>query len=164
MVAARRTFRTTRTQSTTSHSWSRRACPSTLPASSSRGSSLGLEKASLLYLGHVQVPQLEGAVLGQEEVSALNVSVHNLHVVQGLNSSYNLNKVLPHLFLRQVLASLFVADDLVVQVSTVGKLHDDTERAGLIVKESFLVCDDVHVVDGSQNSDLVDGLLLLFFT
>lgn len=48
-------------------------------------------------------------------------------------------------------------------VSALCELHYDAERARSIIVEGFLVADDVLVIVGGQNSDLVECVITLLF-
>ena len=60
-----------------------------------RGACLRLEEASLSNLADIEVAHLDSAVLGEEDVSTLNVSVDNLAIVKGLQAVQHLDQVGP---------------------------------------------------------------------
>jgi hypothetical protein len=57
----------------------------------------------------------------------------------------------------------FVLENAIVEIAAICKLHDDAERARLLVEKGLLVCNDVFVLDARENPHLVEriGLLLL---
>ena len=83
--------------------------------------------------------------------------------MKGFQSSHNLDKVVPDLFLSELGPLLLVLLDGLQQISTVRELHDDAEAPFLVLKEGLLVADDVWMVDGSENSNFIDGILLFLF-
>ena len=98
--------------------------------------------------------------------------MHNIQVMHGLESLDHLDKDAPnkvffeafilHIRLRyRRPLPLQTLHDLPIKVTHVYQFHDDAERFGLLVDEGFLVADDVCVVDGGEDADFVDGVLLL---
>ena len=54
---------------------------------------LRLQKSSLGDLADIQVTELDHAILGQKHICALDVTVHDLPVMQGLQTMEHLDKV-----------------------------------------------------------------------
>ena len=67
--------------------------------------------------------------------------------MQYLQASDNLNEKGPKLLLREEGLLSFVGSDQLQEVSPISVLHDDAEAGGLILEESFLVPNDVGVLD-----------------
>ena len=57
----------------------------------------------------------------------------------------------------------FVLENAIVEIAAICKLHDDAERARLLVEKGLFVGNDVFVLDARENPHLVEriGLLLL---
>lgn len=70
---------------------------------------------------------------------------------------------MPYLFFGEFGPAFFVFFNCLQQVSAVGQLHDDAQASFLVLKEGLLVSDNVWVVNRSENSYFVDGILLLLF-
>ena len=87
----------------------------------------------------------------------------DLLVVESLEAAEGLDHVGPELFVGEASFLGLVLLDLVEEVASLRKFHDDNERVGGVVEEGFFVGDDVYVVDGGEDADLVDGVLLFFF-
>ena len=83
--------------------------------------------------------------------------------MKGFQASYNLDEIVPDLFLCELGSLFFVFFNSLQQVTIVSLFHDDAKAVGGVFEESLLVCDDVWVVNGSQNSNLVDSILFLLF-
>jgi len=81
--------------------------------------------------------------------------------VQGLHAADNLDEVVPDLLLGQLHPGPLLLVDDAEDVASVGELHHDAEVASLVLEEGILVADDVGMLDGSQDPDLVEGILLL---
>jgi hypothetical protein len=93
-----------------------------------RCASLGIKQTLFGNFGNVQIAKLRGLVLVKENISALHVSVENLHVVECLKAFDNLDDDLPNvLFLHKLLGLLALADSLEA-VSVVCELHHDTAK------------------------------------
>lgn len=93
-----------------------------------RGSCLGVDEAPLGDLGDVQVAELVVA-FGEEDVGALEVAVEDLLVVEGFESEGDVDDGAPDLLLLEVGLVGAVSFDLLLQVSSLGVLHDDVEDA-----------------------------------
>ena len=48
-----------------------------------------------------------------------------------------------------------------VEISAVEILHDDAEALGLLVDEGLAITDDVGVIEGGEDTDLVEGVCFL---
>ncbi len=67
------------------------------------GSGLCVKHGSLLgNLGDIQISELDDSLLGKEQISAFNVSVADLEVMQCLQSSNDLYRVVPQFLLREI--------------------------------------------------------------
>lgn len=56
---------------------------------------------------------------------------------------------------------LEVLVDLLLDVSSIGQLHNDAEGLRAVVEESIAVVDDIGVRDGCEDADLIERVLLL---
>lgn len=112
-----------------------------------RRSRLSREQALLGDLGHIQVAELEHSGFGEEEVRALDVSVDYFEVMKCLETSDDLNEVVPDLFLSELGPPLLVLLDRLQEIATISQLHDDAQAALLVLEEGLLVADNVWVVD-----------------
>ena len=90
--------------------------------------------------------------------------------MESLEPSQNLDQDIPDERLFEVSISLgsnglFVSllSNSLIQISVVHKFHDQTQAIRLFIKESFLVCNYTWVINGSQNADFVESVVLLFF-
>jgi hypothetical protein len=72
-----------------------------------------------------------------------------------------LDEDVPYFLFVDVDAFLLVVGDLLVQITVIRILHDDTEGVGLVLPEGFLVADDTWVANRGEYSNLVEGVLLL---
>lgn len=91
-----------------------------------RSASLGVEQSLLGHFGNVHVSEFGRLILVQEYVGTLEITVENLHLMERLESSHNLDEDLPYLILWNVLLLLLVRGDLLEQVSVVRVLHHNT--------------------------------------
>lgn len=79
----------------------------------------------------------------QEDILALDVSVHHILLVEVLNSFEDLESELPNLAFRHVFVFCFFGFDKVGEIAQLGILHHNAEVA--IVEERALVLDDAWV-------------------
>lgn len=87
---------------------------------------LGVEEPFFGDLGDVHVAQLDRAILVEEDVGRLHVSVVDFEVVEGLESVDHLNENVPDFLFLEQLAALLMPHDLLIEVSMITKLHDNT--------------------------------------
>jgi hypothetical protein len=87
--------------------------------------------------------------------------VQDLEIVKGLHSSNNLNEEVPKLFLAEASRSLFVICNHFHYVSSISVVHNYAQRRCRILKECLLISDDIWMLDGSQNADLIECILAL---
>lgn len=71
--------------------------------------------------------------------------MEDLAVVQGFEASRQLDERVPDLILSELSCLLFVILYLVVDITTLSELHDNTKRARSLIEECFLICDDIFV-------------------
>lgn len=126
-------------------------------------SCLSREESSLGNFRDVEISELDDAILGDENVGAFDISMDNFQIMQGFEAANNLNKIVPYCFFCELGSAFFMFLDSLQQVSSVGQLHDDAKASFLVLKEGLFVSDNVWVVDRGENSDFVDGVLLLLF-
>lgn len=89
--------------------------------------------------------------------------MNNGKIMKSFQTSYNLNEIVPDLFLSKLGSLFLVFLNSLKEITIVSLFHDDAKAVGGVFEESLLVCDDVWVVNGSQNSNLVDSILFLLF-
>ena len=115
-------------------------------------------------LAHIEVSQFDGAALGEEDVGALNVTVHNFEPVQCIQTRYHLVENGPHVGFLHVGARFFQCVDFGLQIAAVSKLHHDAERRGRLLEKGFFVAGDVGMRNGCENTHLVDCVVLFLLT
>ena len=89
--------------------------------------------------------------------------MNNGKIMKSFQTSYNLNEIVPDLLLSKLGSLFLVFFNSLKKITIVSLFHDDAKAVGGVFEESLLVCDDVRVVNGSQNSNLVDSILFLLF-
>jgi hypothetical protein len=99
--------------------------------------------------------------LGKEYVCAFDVSVYNLDVVKSVESNNHLVQYAPYLFFLHEPVRFLEVVDLGLKVAAISVLHHDAESLRAFLKECLLVCDDVGMVDGCQDSDLIQSIVFL---
>ena len=87
--------------------------------------------------------------------------MQDLLVMQRLESTGDIGEGLPDLVLLNSSPCLGIGGDESHEISPLGELHDDTEVAGEVVIESLLEFNDEVIVEGGQNTDLIEGVLFL---
>lgn len=118
-------------------------------------SSLRSHHAVLLDFGHIEIAEFDDARLGHEQVCALDVTVANAQVVEGLEAADNLDEVVPdHLFAEERTLFLLFVDEL-QDVTAVGALHHDAEAVGAVFEEGFFVANHVGVVHRREDAHFV---------
>mmetsp|Transcript_50018 Transcript_50018/g.132192 ORF Transcript_50018/g.132192 Transcript_50018/m.132192 type:complete len:243 (-) Transcript_50018:76-804(-) len=128
------------------------------------GARLRHAEAPLRHLGDVEVAELgDDAVArgAEEDVGALHVAVQDPKVVQRLQALAHPDQVAPDVSLPEVCPVLLALVYALQEVARIRALLDDAEAARLVVEKCLLVGDDVLVLDGGEQPDLVQRVLLL---
>ena len=81
--------------------------------------SLRVEQASFGQFGNIEVTELGRAVLVQENVGRLHISVHNFVLVEQSQSFQHLYERFPNKFLFQVFFALLLIDDSLVCIAII---------------------------------------------
>lgn len=118
------------------------------------------EHTGLCDFADVHVTELGLATLGKEDVSTLYVSMTDLEVVEGLKSSDNLDEVVPDCPFAKVFFELLFMLNFIQNVATICMLKHNAQLISSVLEEGLLVADDVGMVDGRENADLVKRILL----
>ena len=84
--------------------------------------------------------------------------MQNFPVVQGLETSDNLDENIPNLLLLDVCLPLLVAANLLEHISIVRIFHHNAKRIVVFVYENLLVGDDIGVVDTCKDSNFIDSI------
>lgn len=93
-----------------------------------RSSGLSVVEALLVCdLTDIHISQFGLHVVVQEDISTLQVPVHDLNFVHWVESSHNLNKDLPNLSFFDVGFVLFMVTDLLKDVSVVCQFHNNAK-------------------------------------
>ena len=129
-----------------------------------RSTSLGAHHTSFDYSRDIHVSELNNAFLCKEHVCTLDVSVANFEIMEGFETSDDLNEEVPDLLFREGTVGLFVIVNEHQEVATVSVLHHDAQTTSLVLKESLLVANHIRVVDRGENAHLIERILLLFGT
>lgn len=86
----------------------------------------------------------------------------NFEVVQSLEATDDLDEVMPnHFFTESGIWFLFQVDEL-KNVATIGIFHDDAKRVGSVFKKGFFVANDIGMIDGCEDADLVESIFFFF--
>mmetsp|Transcript_3661 Transcript_3661/g.10534 ORF Transcript_3661/g.10534 Transcript_3661/m.10534 type:complete len:532 (+) Transcript_3661:287-1882(+) len=124
-----------------------------------RRADLSLGHGVLEHLGNTQVPNLEDPPLTHHDVAGLDVTVEDLHLVESIDATGDLNEVVPDLGLAEGLAGHLLLLDNVGEVALRGVLHHNAQLVA--VEEGLIVRHDVGMLRRGQQPDLVDSLLAL---
>ena len=116
----------------------------------------------LQYLRNVQVTQLVFTVRTDKHIGSLQIPMQYFLVMQRFQTPGYLNKRLPNLIFLYPGSGLEVGVDQFHEITSFGKLHYDTEVTGKIVVECLLEFDDVFVIEGGKDADLIECVFLLF--
>ena len=100
-------------------------------------------------------------ILVEEDISALHVSVEDLQLMEGLETTHHLNNDLPDMLLLDELLIVLAFTDSLKNVAIVSKLHHNAERVRGLIKESLTVGSDERILDTRQNTNLIQSVLLL---
>ena len=91
------------------------------------GASLRAHHSTLGNAGNIHVAEFHDAIFSQEDIGTLYVSVADSEIVEGLETSDDLNKEVPHLFLREICVGLLVVVYQHQKIATVRIFHDQAE-------------------------------------
>lgn len=94
--------------------------------------------------------------------------MENFKVMQGFESASNLDQNTPDLLLSESFLTFLELRYPLVQISSVGELHDyAASRNGIpqvfIFQKGLFIRDHVGTVNGCENSNFVDSIFDLFF-
>jgi hypothetical protein len=112
------------------------------------GTGLGSEHTPLGNFRNIKVAQLDHTLFGQEQVSALDISVADLQVMKCLETPHDLNEVVPNHFLSELFPGLLFVIYQCKNITAISMLHDNAQRVGDIFEKGFFVANHVWVVDG----------------
>ena len=126
-----------------------------------RSACLGLRHVLLEHLGDVEVAQLVDVVGSDEDVRALEVAVQDLPLVQRLEAEGHMHQGSPYFLLFVLAACLGVRLDSLENVAPLREFHDHTERSRVLIVEGLLVADDVVIVVGGEDANLVECVIAL---
>ena len=88
--------------------------------------------------------------------------MEDLSLMESPQTPHNLDEDIPDLLLFDVGLSLLVVADLLEHVAIVCILHDEAETGSRFINESISVGDNVWVVNGGEDTNLIERILLLF--
>ena len=77
-------------------------------------------------------------------------------------SPYDLNENVPNFLLFDICFSLLVATDFLEDIAVVRILHHEAERGRGFVNKCLLESNYVWMINRSEDTDLVEGILFLF--
>jgi hypothetical protein len=82
-----------------------------------------VETFLICNLAHIHVAQLDSQVFIQEDICALEVSVHNVQIMQRFQASHNLDKYSPDCAFIKVGSILLMVKNLLEEITVVRVLH-----------------------------------------
>jgi hypothetical protein len=88
---------------------------------------------------HIQITQLHGPIPVEENVCTLQVSVEDIFIMQGLETSDHLANTLPNLPLRECTASFLMLENPLIQIAPIRKFHDYAQSLRDFIIEGLLV-------------------------
>ena len=121
----------------------------------------GLLDGVTQHLGDAEVADLDDALLGQEDVGSLDVSVDDLAIVDVLHSQAHLGKPIKDLILAEGLPALLL--DFLTNVASVSVIHDDAQLTALGL-EGLDKLYDVGVLEMLDDLGLLESLPALVLT
>lgn len=110
-------------------------------------SRLGLHNCRFGDLADIQIAQLDSATFRQKDVSALDISVDDLSLVEGVESIDHLVENAPDVFFLKVSVRFLVLINLRLKVAAIRILHHDTELIRLLLEECIFIASNVLVAD-----------------
>lgn len=94
----------------------------------------------------------------KEYVGTFKVSVEDFLAVEDVQRSSHLDENSPDVLFGDFLPGLLVLNNFFVKVRIICKFHNKAKTWGFLLKKSFFVTDDGLVLDGGQNSNLVQRI------
>lgn len=118
-------------------------------------SRLRMEHCALRHLGHVEVPELDllGPILRidhDKQVGALDVSMHNVVVMESFQALDQLHQVNPQLLLRKIARVFLKFLNSLQDISTGAELHDKAKALGGIIVEALFVLNDIFMSENEK--------------
>lgn len=110
-----------------------------------RCAGLRIQQSFLSHFWYVQIAQLRGAVLTQEDIRTFEVSMEYFHLMQNFESFNHVDKNCPYRGLGHRCCLILMVNYPLIQITVICKLHDKTKGRAAILKEGFFVSDDVRV-------------------
>jgi hypothetical protein len=108
---------------------------------------LGSGHSSLGHFGYIQISEFVFTVFCAKNIRTFEVAMENLNFVKGFESFGHLDHGLPNLDLVEESFVDFMVINFLLDVSGVGKLHNDAKSLGFFIKESFFIIDDIGMGD-----------------
>ena len=97
-------------------------------------------------------------ILREEHIGALDISVEDIHSMQGLESVQHLDRKFPYVSLVDRFFSLLVGLDEAAEVTAVCEFRDEKEASCILVVYCFFVGEDVGVCDAGKDADLIEAV------
>ena len=112
-----------------------------------RCSRLRVEEALLVAhdFGDIEVGKLALASVTDQNIGTLDVSMHHIEVVQGLQAAETLYEGRPELVFGETGSPLKVTFNLLKNIAFLRILHDEAECLAVDIQEAFFVLDHIHV-------------------
>ena len=79
--------------------------------------------------------------------------MENFKIMECLESSHHLDEVPPHITFFKEGGPLSVINYLLIDISSIGVLHDDTKRLTRFFKKGLLVCYNIGVSKEKSDSE-----------
>jgi len=98
----------------------------------------------------------------QEDVGALQISMENFNIMEGLQPAYDLDEYAPDFVLSYVALLLLMCGNFLEQITVIRVLHDDAKTAAGFVDKCFFIRADVRMFDTGKNTNFIEGIFLLF--
>lgn len=86
----------------------------------------------------------------------------NFDTVKSVETDDHLVKNAPNIFLFHESVGLLEVIYLRLEITSISIFHDNAQSLGTLLKKSLFVCNDIRMIDGCQDSDLIQCVIFLF--
>ena len=117
-----------------------------------RSACLRVQEALLGDFADIQITQLRIAILLQENIGALQISVQDVLAVECSQGFAHFDENFPDCRLADHPIGLLILDDFLVQIAVVEIVHHDAQARARILEKGLFVTDNARMAKGQKKS------------
>lgn len=110
----------------------------------------------------IEVSNFSSSIM-KENISRFNISMNNVRLMKFWKALEGLIGYSPNILLFNSHFWFEACLNFMREIPSIGKLHDNAKFLGILIIESLPVRNNVGVVDGGQNPNLIQSIIFLPF-